>query len=495
MKTYICDNCGFLNQIDVYNEETVCSNCKASYEKLRLIENQIAENEIDAIINSVIENLTEEQEEKIINREDSEDGKSLKISEDNPCIKKNTEKCINCGQCKKTCEKYANLKYDLNKCLNPVCIGCGECMKNCPSKAILPKEDYVEVKDVIDKNEKIVAAIIEPNVPYLLADYFNLPFDGIEYKINDALRTLGFDYVFSSGLACDINIIEEVSEFIERLKNKQLLPLITGNNSSLTKYLEVYHPSVVNNISTIKNPLFIQSEIIKENFCNEKGFNKEKIVTVGISSCISNKMKQKESNNNLDYVITVNELIKMFERDETNMNSLVEKEYDEYNDYSSSARLIDLPGGQSEVFIKTLCKLINKTKKSVNEIDESQFMNINGIKEVNIAIGEYQLRIAILNSIYELDYLINSGKYKNYHYIEINLNQDGNLDGNGYSFKDENNKNNIKENIYKSVNKYPFDNKSVKLIYSSGFSKPLSQKSVELLHEQYNNKSNILTNL
>ena len=53
----------------------------------------------------------------------------------------------------------------------------------------------------------------------------------------------------------------------------------------------------------------------------------------------------------------------------------------------------------------------------------------------------------------------------------------------------------IKENIYKSVNKYPFDNKSVKLIYSSGFSKPLSQKSVELLHEQYNNKSNILTNL
>ena len=101
----------------------------------------------------------------------------------------------------------------------------------------------------------------------------------------------------------------------------------------------------------------------------------------------------------------------------------------------------------------------------------------------------------VLKSIYELDYLINSGKYKNYHYIEINLCTDGCLDGNGYSFKDENNKNNIKENIYKSVNKYPFDNKSVKLIYSSGFSKPLSQKSVELLHEQYNNKSNILTNL
>ena len=495
MKTYICDNCGFLNQIDVFNETTVCSNCNASYEKLRLIENQIAENEIDAIINSVIENLTEEKEEKIICREDSEDGKVLEIEEGNPCIKKHFDKCINCGQCKKTCEKYANLKYDLNQCLNPVCIGCGECMKNCPSKAIVPKEDYVEVKDVIDKNEKIVAALIEPNVPYLLANYFNLPFENIEYKINDALRTLGFDYVFSTGLACDINIIEEVSEFIERLKNKQLLPLITGNCPSLTKYLEVYHPNVVNNISTVKNPMFLQSEIIKETFCNDKGFNKEKIVTVGISSCLSNKMKQKESDNNLDYAITVNELIKMFEREEMDMNNLVEKEYDEYNDYSTSARIIDLPGGQSEVFIKTLCKLINKTKKSVNEIDESQFMNINGIKEVNVGIGDYQLRMAIVNSIYELDYLINSGKYNNYHYIEINLCKNGCLDGNGYTFKDEASKELIKENIYKSVNKYPFDNKSVKQIYNSGFTKPLSQKSVELLHEQYNNKSDILTNI
>lgn len=495
MKTYICDNCGFLNKIDIFNESTTCSNCGAASDKLRLIENQIAESEIDAIINSVIENLTEEKEEKIINTEDGDEGKSLKIDESNHCIKKNHEKCINCGQCKKTCEKYANLRYDLNKCLNPICIGCGECIKNCPSKAILPKEDYIEVKEIIDKNEKIVVAIFEPNVPYLLTDHYNITFENIELKLNNALKTIGFDYVFNGGLGYDLNIIEEVSEFIERLKNKNLLPLITGNCSSLTKYLEIYHPEVIKNISTTKNPLFIQSEIIKEHFCKEKGFNREKIITVGISSCLSNKMKQKESKNSLDYVITVNELIKLLDREEINIDILTNKEYDGYEDFSNSSRLQGIPGGHSEVFIKSFCKLINKTKKSVNEIDEKSFMSINGIKEVNIKIGNYQLRLAILNSVYELDYLINSGKYKNYHYIEINLCKDGCFDGNGYTFVNEENKTIIEENIYKTINKYPFDNKSIKHIYNSLLRKPLSDISIELLHEKYDNKSDNLSNI
>ena len=494
MKTYMCDNCGHINQIDNYDENTVCSNCKASSEKLRLIEDRMAENEIDAIINSVIENLTEEKEEKIINKDGNEDHKYIEIEESNPCVKKHSDKCINCGQCKKTCEKNANLRYDLNKCLNPICIGCGECIKNCPSNALTEKENYIEVKEIIDKNEQIVVSIIEPNVPLLLANHYNISTENIDLKINSVLKTIGFDYIFSSGFACDINCIEEVSEFIERLKNKNLLPLISGNCSSITKYIEVYHPSVVNNLSSCKSPLFIQSEIIKEDFCNEKGFSKEKIITVGITSCLSNKMKAKESNNNLDYVITVNELIKMIDIEEINMKNLTELDYDDYSKFSNSSRLLDLCGGKSEVFIKTFCKLVNKTKKSVNEIDESQFMNVNDKKELNIKIGDYQLRIAIINSLYELDYLINSGKYKQFHFIEVKLCKNGCIEGNGYKYENKESIDQIKEFIYKRVNTYPFDNENVKKFYSKGIGKPLSQKSVELFHELYTDKSNILTN-
>jgi ferredoxin hydrogenase len=491
MKTYICDNCGFINQIEDFNQDSVCLNCKASCDKLRLIENQIAENEIDAIINSVIDNLTEEKEEKIINKKGKEE-KYILIDEFNPCIKKNSEKCVNCGQCKKTCEKNANLRYDLNKCLNPICIGCGSCVLNCPSGSITVKESYKEVKEIIDKNEKIVVAIVEPNTSLFIAEKYNLDLDNIDYKLNDALKKIGFDYAFNSGFAIDVGIVEEVSEFIERLKNKQLLPLISANCPSITKYLEIYHPEVINNISTTKNPLFIESFFIKDLFCNEKGFNNEKIITVGITSCLSNKMKMKESDNNLDYVITINELIKMIELEQINMKSLALSEYENYSNYSNSAKLLDLCGGQSEIFIKSFCKLVSKTKNSVNEIDESQFMNINGIKDINIDIGNYKLRVAIVNSLYELDYLIDSGNYKKYHYIEVKLCKNGCLDGAGYKCEDIES---LKEKIYKSVNNYSLDNESVKQIYKSYLSKPLSQKSVELLHEKYENKSNNLSNL
>lgn len=494
MKTYMCNSCGQINQIENFDENTTCSNCNATYDKLELIEEQIAENEIDAIINSVIENLSEEKEEKIINKQGTEENKYIEIDESNPCIKKNNEKCINCGQCKRTCEKYANLKYDLNKCLNPICIGCGECMKNCPSKAIVQKENYIEVKDIIDKNEKIVVAIIEPNVPSMIANYFKIDYKDIDLKLNDALSKIGFDYIFNSGFACDINIIEEVSEFVDRLKNKKALPIITSNCSSLTKYIEIYHPEVIDNLSTCKKSLFIQNEIIKDVFCNEKGFNKERIVTVGITSCLSSIMQSKEFDSNLDYVLTVNELIKTIEREQINMNSLSLKQYDGYEDYSNSSRLLDLCGGQSEVFVKTFCKLVNKTKKSVNEIDDSLFMNINGIKEISVKISSYEIRIAIINSIYELDYLINSGKYKDFHYIEIKLCKNGCLDGNGFIFENDEEKIKIKENVYKNVNKYPFDDKNVKQFYNSGFSKPLSQKSMDLLHKKYENKSKNLSN-
>ena len=56
MKTYICDNCGFINQIEDFNQDSVCLNCKASCDKLRLIENQIADI------------LLQEMEKEVINR-------------------------------------------------------------------------------------------------------------------------------------------------------------------------------------------------------------------------------------------------------------------------------------------------------------------------------------------------------------------------------------------------------------------------------------------
>ena len=84
------------------------------------------------------------------------------------------EKCINCGQCKKTCENIVNISYDLNKCNEPICIGCGQCVLNCPTGAMIPKYSYREVMDIIEANSKIVVALISPAVKVSIGELFNI---------------------------------------------------------------------------------------------------------------------------------------------------------------------------------------------------------------------------------------------------------------------------------------------------------------------------------
>ena len=101
MKTYICSNCGFTTEVDD-TFDFVCPNCgkkENQYEK--------PDNEIDAIIDSVLEDVMYEDKSNIINANEKQ--KYISIEEDNYLISRNEEKCTNCGQCKKVCETIANI--------------------------------------------------------------------------------------------------------------------------------------------------------------------------------------------------------------------------------------------------------------------------------------------------------------------------------------------------------------------------------------------------
>ena len=119
-----------------------------------LEEVEISPEEINAVIDSVVDNILDNTSEGIVN--DVEEDKRIRISDNNNCIMRIMEKCINCGQCKKTCENTVGLRYDLNKCKEPICLGCGQCILNCPTGALVPKYEYREIKSILDANEKIV---------------------------------------------------------------------------------------------------------------------------------------------------------------------------------------------------------------------------------------------------------------------------------------------------------------------------------------------------
>ena len=484
MKTYICSNCGYScdeEETDVF----VCPNCGH-----KEIEYKKSDNEIDAIIDSVLEDVMEGVNSKIINLNEKQ--KSITIGTNNRIINKIEDKCINCGQCKKTCENVANLQYDLNNCKNPICTSCGACVLNCPSNALVFKQCYKEVKRIINLNEKIVVALVSPSIYEYLFDFIN---DKDPEKVFvGALKQLGFDYIFNEGFAEDLKVLEEVTEFAERLKNKQLLPMITSTCSSWIDYVQVYHPELIGNISTCKTPVQMHSALVKTYFAKEKGFDPAKIVTVSIGNCTS----VRKANNdplNVDYNIPLSELMILLKEEEIDLKNVTKKDYDNMlSESSGSGYITSISGGCSEAFVRTFYRIMKKSKLKNDEVDFTILRKINGIRSANIQIGEYKLRIAIVEGLANLEKLVNNDRLKQYHYIEIMNCKNGCIGGSGRLVGgiEEIDKDFIYEKDSKMSKRCSHDNKEIKNVYSEFLNRPLSEKCLEILHCGYKDNSKLL---
>ncbi len=486
MKTYICSNCGYEVEL-IDGDVLVCPNCGKKEEVYKK-----SDNEIDAIIDSVLEDVLQENSNNIVN--ENEKDKSICIDDDNLIVGKVKDKCVNCGQCKKTCENVANIKYNMNECTKPICISCGSCVLNCPSNALYFKQNYEEVKRIIDLNEKIVVAIVDPGVYSYLSTFIKK--EDPEKVFVGSLKQVGFDYVFNGAFAGDLCILEEVTEFAERLKNKELLPMITSSCNSWVKYAEIYHPELLNNISTCKNKLQMHSALVKEFFAKEKGFDSSKIVTVSISNCTS-IIDVEEEKNNLDYNITMSELSLLYKDCEIDFNSVQERDYDELlSEASGSAYLTGITGGESEAFVRTFYRIMKRAKLKNDEIDFVVLRNVNGIRDASIQIGDYRLRIAVVEGLKNFEKLLTSDKYKRYHFIEVMNCIGGCSMGSGrlVNIDEEVDATKLYEKDYSCQSRCSHDNKDIKKVYTSFLGKPLSEKALETLHCAHNDNSNKLKN-
>ena len=500
MTRYKCTICGYIEETDSLSNDYICPICKASKENFVLLEDSIIKDDIDAVISSVVEDATNVVNETIVN--DIIEDKKVRIDLYNPAIARINEKCINCGQCKKTCEKIVNISYNLNICKNPICIGCGQCILNCPTGALVPKYSYKEVKEIMDANEKIVIALTSPAIRVSMGEHFGLESGtNVEGKVVTALKKLGFDYVFDTAFGADLTILEEVAEFAARLTNKGPLPQFSSCCPAWVKYAEIYHPELIENLSTCKSPIGMQCAIIKSYFCEEKGFDPSKIVTVAITPCTSKKMEAKEYTANIDYVITASELSLLLKEEDIKLASLQDTIYDTMLGEGSGAGIIfGNSGGVTESVIRTLHRIMTKENLKKDELAFSEIRGMEGIKEAIISIGNYKLRVAVVQQLGNLEILLKNNAYKKYHFIEVMNCKGGCVGGGGQPLSPITQLEKIKQDrmrgLYdidqKRAVRCAHDNKELKLLYKEYLKKPLSEKSFKLLHTSYSDKSGLL---
>lgn len=149
--------------------------------------------------------------------------------------------------------------------------------------AITVKDDTDAVFEALSDGSKHVVVQVAPAVRAALGEEFGLPAGtDVTYQMVGALKQLGFDAVFDTQFSADLTIVEEGHELIERLENGGPLPLITSCSPGWINYMENFHPSLADYVSSCKSPQQMMGAVIKTYYAKKAGVDPAEIVSVSV---------------------------------------------------------------------------------------------------------------------------------------------------------------------------------------------------------------------
>ena len=169
--------------------------------------------------------------------------------------------------------------------------------------------------------EKYVVVQCAPAVRAGLGEAFGMPIGtDVEGKLAAALRRLGFDKVFDTTFSADLTIMEEAHEFLDRVQNGGVLPLITSCSPGWIKYCEHYFPDMTENLSSCKSPQQMFGATLKTYYAEKMGIDPKKIVSVSVMPCTAKKFEIGRDDEDaagvpdVDIAITTRELARMIKK-------------------------------------------------------------------------------------------------------------------------------------------------------------------------------------
>ena len=431
---------------------------------------------------------------------------------------RDNNKCILCRRCVAVCEKVqgvgvigannrgfaTSIGSAFEMGLGETsCVSCGQCIAVCPTGALTEKDYTDEILEAIADPTKHVVVQTAPAVRAALGEEFGLPIGtDVEGKMAAALRRIGFDKVFDTNFSADLTIMEEAHEFLDRVKNGGVLPLITSCSPGWIKYCEHYFPDMTENLSSCKSPQQMFGAITKTYYAQKMGLDPKDIVCVSVMPCTAKKFEIGRDNQNaagvpdVDIAITTRELARLIKRCGLNFNYLPDEGFDDPLGESTGAAVIfGATGGVMEAALRTAVEVL--TGEELQKLDFEEVRGTAGIKEATYSVAGLDVKVAVasgLNNARELLEKVKSGE-ADYHFIEIMGCPGGCVNGGGQpqvpadvrNFVDVKAlrakvlyNNDAKQTVRKS-----HENPSVKRLYEEFLGEPGSHKAHEILHTTY----------
>lgn len=419
-----------------------------------------------------------------------------------------TEKCIGCNSCNRVCPVDCidgGLK-EMHYINHQRCTHCGACVTACPVNAITYGDNSLLFLRDLATPGKLVITQMAPSVRVTIGEAFGFkPGTNVEKKIAAALRLLGVDYVFDTTWAADLTIMEEAAELSDRLTrylnndSTVKLPILTSCCPAWVKFIEQNYGDMLDVPSSSKSPMQMFASVAKDIWCKEKGLKREDVTSVAIMPCIAKKYEasrpefSKDLNYDVDYVLTTNELIKIFKDTGIDLNELEDEDIDQVmGEYTGAGIIFGRTGGVIEAATRTA--LEGLTGRRFDNIEFECLRGWDGFRCCELKVDDtLTLRIGVAHGLKEAQKMldkIRSGE-EFFHAIEIMACTGGCIGGGGQPKAKKRTEalslrmeglNNIDRSLpLRRSNENP----TVLEIYDKYLDHPLSHKAHELLHTQY----------
>ena len=435
---------------------------------------------------------------------------------------RDNSKCILCRRCVAMCEQVqgigvigsnqrgfaTNIGSAFEMGLGETsCVSCGQCIAVCPTGALYEKSCIDDVLAAIHDPNKHVIVQTAPAVRAGLGEEFGYPIGtDVQGKMAAALRRIGFDKVFDTNFGADLTIMEEAHEFIDRVQNGGVLPMITSCSPGWVKYCEHYFPDMTENLSSCKSPQQMFGAIAKSYYAEKMGIDPKDIVSVSVMPCTAKKFEIGRPDEDatgypdVDYSMTTRELARMIKKLGIRFRDLPDEEFDVPLGIGTGAAVIfGATGGVMEAALRTAVETL--TGEELPNVDFTQVRGTEGIKEAAYQVAGMEVKVAVASGLANARKLLNMVKNgeTQYHFIEIMGCPGGCVNGGGQPQQPGHVRNTTDIRALRASVLYQLDEKNairkshenpaIKELYDTFLGKPGSSKAHHLLHTSYVKRS------
>ena len=268
-------------------------------------------------------------------------------------------KCIKCGRCVEACPYHAIIKQE-RPCaaacgMNAIhsdklgratidydkCVSCGMCMVNCPFGAISDKGQIFQLIHAIKAGQRVIAIV----APAFVGQFGP---SVTPQKLESAMKQLGFDSMVEVAIGADLCTIEEAKDFMREVPEHQPF-MATSCCPSWSVMAKKLFPDLAPYISMALTPMVLTARLQKKMHKNCK------IAFIGPCSAKKLEASRRTIRSDVDFVLTFEELMGMFEAKGVDLTTLADSEI--ADEATGAGRGFAVSGGVAQAVADVIKKL------------------------------------------------------------------------------------------------------------------------------------------